>query len=135
MKNGETYENYKLNNNNLYDKEIKLKFQEINKKTNINKNVKRFSSVIKSIKSETNNLNNKYFEIKKYRKLFGNRKMNNNKFIFNLTKKYKIFHKFLCLGVDTSGLYSLDDDMKNFILNPKITYNFPINNLESELEQ
>ena len=85
----------------------------------------------------TGDLNNKYFELKKNQKSFGNINKNSqkNSFIkFNLTKKYKIFQKFLSIGIDTSGLYTLDDEMNDFILNPKITYNFPFNNLESELE-
>ena len=52
----------------------------------------------------------------------------------NLSKKYKIFHNFLSVGIDTSGLYTLDDTMKSLILNPKITYNYPLNNLEKDLE-
>jgi hypothetical protein len=54
--------------------------------------------------------------------------------ILYLTKKYKIFHKFLCVGLDTSGLYTLDDDMNSLLLHPKITYNYPFNNSENELE-
>jgi hypothetical protein len=36
--------------------------------------------------------------------------------------------------VDTSGLYSLEDDMLILLLNPKITYNYPFNKMERELE-
>jgi hypothetical protein len=54
--------------------------------------------------------------------------------IFNLSKKYKIFQNFLSVGIDTSGLYTLDDTMKSLILNPKITYNYPLNNSEKDLE-
>jgi hypothetical protein len=54
--------------------------------------------------------------------------------IFNLSKKYKIFHNFLSVGIDTSGLYTLDDTMKSLILNPKIIYNYPLNNSEKDLE-
>ena len=54
--------------------------------------------------------------------------------LLNLTKQNKIFQKFLCVSVDTSGLYSLDDEMKILLLNPKITYNYPFNKMERELE-
>jgi hypothetical protein len=126
-------ENYNFQNN----KGIKLNVGELNKNLNLEeiKSKKIVMNGMKSIKSEGNNLNNNYFELVKYKYFFGNRnKTNQKKFVFNLTKKYKIFHKFLCLGIDTSGLYTLDDDMKNFILNPKITFDFPVNNLENELE-
>ena len=130
--------NFQNNNNNIFHgKEVKLNTSELNKNFNMkaNKDKYDFMNGIKSIKSEGNNLNNNYFELVKYKYFFGNRnKINKKKFSFNLTKNYKIFQKFLCLGIDTSGLYTLDDDMKNFILNPKITFNFPFNNLESELE-
>ena len=52
----------------------------------------------------------------------------------NLTKQKKIFQKFLSVSVDTSCLYSLEDDMTILILNPKINYNFPFNKKERELE-
>ena len=52
----------------------------------------------------------------------------------NMTKQKKIFQKFLSVSVDTSCLYSLDDDMKILILNPKINYNYPFNKKERELE-
>ena len=118
--------------NKQYDKEIKINIKEINQNNNI-----IYLDKSKSLKSNTKNLNNKYFELKKNQKSFGNINKNSqkNSFIkFNLTKKYKIFQKFLSIGIDTSGLYTLDDEMNDFILNPKITYNFPFNNLESELE-
>ena len=118
--------------NKQYDKEIKIDLKEINKNNNI-----IYLDKSKSMKSNTKNLNNKYFDLKKSQKSFGNINKNNqkNSFIkFNLTKKYKIFQKFLSIGIDTSGLYTLDDEMFEFILNPKITYNFPFNNSENELE-
>jgi len=52
----------------------------------------------------------------------------------NMTKQKKIFQKFLSVSVDTSYLYSLEDDMKILILNPKINYNYPFNKKERELE-
>ena len=54
--------------------------------------------------------------------------------LLNLTRQNKIFQKFLCVSVDTSGLYSLDDEMNILLLNPKITYNYPFNKMERELE-
>ena len=126
----EDKENY--NPNEQYDKEIKINLKEINKNNNINYIINLDKS-----KSMKNHLNNKYFEIKKSQNSFLNRIKNsqrNSYFNFNLTKKYKIFHKFLSIGIDTSGLYTLDEEIPNLILNPKITYNFPLNNLENELE-
>ena len=92
------------------------------------------------------NLNNKFFEIKNTQKskdLFLSKSKSSRNIsmkrkrcqnILNLTKKYKIFHKFLCVSVDTPNLYILDNDMNSLLLNPKITYNYPYNNLEKELE-
>ena len=123
-------ENYSPNKQ--YDKEIKIDLKEINTNNIINNII-----YLNKSKSMKKSVNNKYFEIKKSQNSLGSRIKNNqrNSFInFNLTKKYKIFHKFLSIGIDTSGLNTLDEEMKNFILNPKINYNFPLNNLENELE-
>ena len=117
--------------NKQYDKEIKINMIEVNK--NINTNNIIYLDRSKSIKSNSKNILNNYFERKKSQNSFGNI-INRRNNVFNLTKKYKIFHKFLSIGIDTSGLYTLDDEMNNFILNPKINYNFPFNNLENELE-
>ena len=117
--------------NKQYDKEIKINQKENNK--NINTSNIIYLDKSKSIKSNSKNLINKYFERRKSQNSFGSL-INRRNNIFNLTKKYKIFHKFLSIGIDTSGLYTLDDEMNNFILNPKINYNFPFNNLENELE-
>ena len=118
--------------NKQYDKEIKINLKDINK--NINTSNIIYLDRSKSIKSNSKKINN-YFELKKSQKSFGSRIKNNQKNnFFNLTKNYKIFHKFLSIGIDTSGLYTLDDEMNDFILNPKINYNFPNNNLENELE-
>ena len=125
----ENKENYSPNKQ--YDKEIKINQMENNK--NINASNIIYLDKSKSIKSNSKNLINKYFERRKSQNSFGSL-INRRNNIFNLTKKYKIFHKFLSLGIDTSGLYTLDDEMNNFILNPKINYNFPFNNLENELE-
>ena len=63
-------------------------------------------------------------------------KMNKQRGIkfLNMTKQKKIFQKFLSVSVDTSCFYSLEDDMKILILNPKINYNYPFNKKERELE-
>jgi hypothetical protein len=58
----------------------------------------------------------------------------NTKKKITLLRKNKIFQKFLCVSVDTSGLYSIDDEMTILLLNPKITYNYPFNKMERELE-
>ena len=119
IKNNLDCEKYFLENkenfspNKPYDKEVKINLMENNK--------------------NSKKLINKYFERRKSQNSFGSL-INRRNNIFNLTKKYKIFHKFLSIGIDTSGLYTLDDEMNNFILNPKINYNFPFNNLENELE-
>ena len=125
----ENKENFSLNK--PYDKEVKINLMENNK--NINTSNIIYLDKSKSIKSNSKKLINKYFERRKSQNSFGSL-INRRNNIFNLTKKYKIFHKFLSIGIDTSGLYTLDDEMNNFILNPKINYNFPFNNLENELE-
>ena len=128
----EDKENYTPNKRN--DQEININLIEINNNKNVNNIILLDSNKI--IKNQTTiKNNNKYYENRKSQISLGNRiKSNQRNQIFNLTKKYKIFHKFLTIGIDTSGLYTLGDDMKNFILNPKITYNYPFNNLEKELE-
>lgn len=137
IKNNLDCEKYFLENkenfspNKPYDKEVKINLMENNK--NINTSNIIYLDKSKSIKSNSKKLINKYFERKKSQNSFGSL-INRRNNIFNLTKKYKIFHKFLSIGIDTSGLYTLDDEMNNFILNPKINYNFPFNNLENELE-
>ena len=126
----EDKENYSPNKQ--YDKEIKIDLKEINKNNIINNII-----YLNKSKSMKKSINNKYFEIKKSQNSLGSRIRNNQRnsfFNFNLTKKYKIFHKFLSIGIGTSGLNTLDEEMKSFILNPKIKYNFPLNNLENELE-
>ena len=137
IKNNLDCEKYFLENkenfspNKPYDKEVKINLMENNK--NINTSNIIYLDKSKSIKSNSKKLINKYFERRKSQNSFGSL-INRRNNIFNLTKKYKIFHKFLSIGIDTSGLYTLDDEMTNFILNPKINYNFPFNNLENELE-
>ena len=137
IKNNLDCEKYFLENkenfspNKPYDKEVKINLMENNK--NINTSNINYLDKSKSIKSNSKKLINKYFERRKSQNSFGSL-INRRNNIFNLTKKYKVFHKFLSIGIDTSGLYTLDDEMNNFILNPKINYNFPFNNLENELE-
>ena len=137
IKNNLDCEKYFLENkenfspNKPYDKEVKINLMENNK--NINTSNIIYLDKSNSIKSNSKKLINKYFERRKSQNSFGSL-INRRNNIFNLTKKYKVFHKFLSIGIDTSGLYTLDDEMNNFILNPKINYNFPFNNLENELE-
>ena len=137
IKNNLDCEKYFLENkenfspNKPYDKEVKINLMENYK--NINTSNIIYLDKSKSIKSNSKKLINKYFERRKSQNSFGSL-INRRNNIFNLTKKYKVFHKFLSIGIDTSGLYTLDDEMNDFILNPKINYNFPNNNLENELE-
>lgn len=50
---------------------------------------------------------------------------------FNKAKK--IFQKFLCIGIDESGLDTIED-MDELMLMPKITFNYPNNFSEKDLE-
>jgi hypothetical protein len=148
--NGEDYfienkENY--GHNGLFDKEIKLNTEDIKNSSNSKFLGKNNKSKIINIERDINvNLNNIFFELKNSKKSndisisksksykSSSMKKKRGRKIFNLSKKYKIFHNFLSVGIDTSGLYTLDDTMKSLILNPKITYNYPLNNLEKDLE-
>ena len=148
--NGEDYfienkENYV--HNGLFDKEIKLNTEDIKNSSNSKFLGKNNKSKIINIERDINvNLNNIFFELKNSKKSndisisksksykSSSMKKKRGRKIFNLSKKYKIFHNFLSVGIDTSGLYTLDDTMKSLILNPKITYNYPLNNLEKDLE-
>ena len=58
-------------------------------------------------------------------------KLLQRKSYFNKAKK--IYQKFLCIGIDESGLDTIDD-MDEFILMPKITFNYPNNYSEKDLE-
>ena len=119
--------------NKQYDKEIKINLNEINKYKNLNNII--YLDKSKSISTNSKNKINNHIDIKKSQKSFGNRIKNKQiNSISNLTRKYEIIHKFLCIGIDTTGLNTLDDQMISFIMNPKITYNFPFNNVEKELE-
>lgn len=52
---------------------------------------------------------------------------------FDLLNSKQIFQKFLCIGIDESGLETIED-MDELMLMPKITFNYPNNKSESELE-
>ena len=139
-------DNYKSNNelneideNNkkskIYNKEVNsINNKEINLNESKEKNNITNIYVIKSI----NKKNNEGKSASKNQTEIMSKKMSNEykkkKTLLNLTSKNKIFQKFLCVSVDTSGLYSLDDEMKILLLNPKITYNYPFNKMERELE-
>lgn len=144
----ENKENYV--HNGQYDKEIKLNIGNIKDSSNSKFLEKNNKSKIINIDRDINvNLNNIFFELKNSKKSndisisksksyksykSSSIKRKRGRKIFNLSKKYKIFQNFLSVGIDTSGLYTLDDTMKSLILNPKIRYNYPLNNLEKDLE-
>ena len=103
---------------NINEKDEQNKKNNIDLKNNIqNKNIENID------KQKTHNINSNE-----------NMNMRRTKKFMNMTKQKKIFQKFLSVSVDTSCLYSLDDDMKILILNPKIIYNYPYNKKERELE-
>ena len=52
---------------------------------------------------------------------------------FELLQSKQIFQKFLCIGIDESGLETIED-MDELMLMPKITFSFPNNKSENELE-
>ena len=39
---------------------------------------------------------------------------------FKFNKKFEIFQTFLSIGIDISGLYTLNDEMNWFLLNPNL---------------
>jgi len=114
-----------------HEKEILIKIEkkinekaEQNKKNNIDlKNNIQNKNIENIDKQKTQNINSNE-----------NMNMRRTKKFMNMTKQKKIFQKFLSVSVDTSCLYSLDDDMKILILNPKIIYNYTYNKKERELE-
>ena len=136
--NGEDYfienkENYV--HNGLFDKEIKLNTEDIKNSSNskfLGKNNKSKINIFFELKNSKKSNDISISKSKSYKS--SSMKKKRGRKIFNLSKKYKIFHNFLSVGIDTSGLYTLDDTMKSLILNPKITYNYPLNNLEKDLE-
>lgn len=139
-------DNYKSNNNsndieennnkksNIYNNEDIKKYNNKEKIVNDSKKKNDNINIIKSIENKNNEGNS---IPKNHAEIINKKKSNEYKkknTLFNLTRKNKIFQKFLCVSVDTSGLYSLDDEMKILLLNPKITYNYPFNKMERELE-
>ena len=122
-------------NNNVKNNE---KENQVNNKNNINSkefqmNNNIFDSNDIIIKNKINEKDEK-IEIQNKDNLEEMNKQRGIKFL-NMTKQKKIFQKFLSVSVDTSCFYSLEDDMKILILNPKINYNYPFNKKERELEQ
>ena len=121
-------------NNNVKNNE---KENQVNNKNNINSkefqmNNNIFDSNDIIIKNKINEKDEK-IEIQNKDNLKEMNKQRGIKFL-NMTKQKKIFQKFLSVSVDTSCFYSLEDDMKILILNPKINYNYPFNKKERELE-
>ena len=119
-------ENMKNGNNEDMSQINKSKMK--NCKNDINKNLNSIFFELKNNKSNVISLSKSKSSKKSafIKKRF--------KAILNQTKKYKIFQNFLSVSIDTSILYTLDDDMNSLLLNPKITYNYPYNNLEKDLE-
>ena len=114
-----------------HEKEILIKIEKnINEKAELNKN----NNI--DLKNNIQNKNIENIDKQKTHNINSNENMNmrRTKKFMNMTKQKKIFQKFLSVSVDTSCLYSLDDDMKILILNPKIIYNYPYNKKERELE-
>ena len=121
-------------NNNVKNNE---KENQVNNKNNINSNEFQINNNIFDsndiiIKNKINEKDEK-IEIQNKDNLEEMNKQRGIKFL-NMTKQKKIFQKFLSVSVDTSCFYSLEDDMKILILNPKINYNYPFNKKERELE-
>ena len=121
-------------NNNVKNNE---KENQVNNKININSNEFQINNNIFDSNDIiiTNKINEKdeKIEIQNKDNLEEMNKQRGIKFL-NMTKQKKIFQKFLSVSVDTSCFYSLEDDMKILILNPKINYNYPFNKKERELE-
>ena len=119
------------NNIKEHEKEILIKLD-----NNINEKTEQKKQNNIDIKNNIQNKNIENIDKKQTQNINANENMNmrRTKKFMNMTKQKKIFQKFLSVSVDTSCLYSLDDDMKILILNPKITYNYPYNKKERELE-
>ena len=138
-------------NNNKNEKESNLESKNTIEENNNNKNYQKneisenkiienknnSKSTINNIDNKSNNYKNQFEELRDSKKFYEkNKGINKNKVskFLSITKQNKIFQKFLIVSVDTSGLYSLDDEMDILILNPKITYNYPFNKKERELD-
>ena len=106
----------------LYVKDIRIKAKpkieiEINNKAYIRKRLlKQISKKIQPLSSPKNT------QLKMKRSSY-----------FELLQSKQIFQKFLCIGIDESGLETIED-MDELMLMPKITFNFPNNKSENELE-
>lgn len=111
------------NDKNNKEENISLNQNDI-KKNNINSIDNNNNKKIENDKSQDLRDSKKFFESQKKKA----------KTILSLTIQKKIFQKFLSVSVDTSGLYSLDNEMEILLLNPKIIYNYPYNKKERELE-
>ena len=111
----------KIENNN---KEVNVVLNQNDNKTNNINNIDNSNNIIKNDKNQ---------DIKESKNFNESQKKKTLK-ILSLTKQKKIFQKFLSVSVDTSGLYSLDNEMEILLLNPKIIYNYPYNKKERELE-
>ena len=127
-------------NNKISQSKTNIKENEkeiiINIENKLNEKAEHKNQNIIEIKNIIQNKNIENIEKKQTQNINPNENMNmrRTKKFMNMTKQKKIFQKFLSVSVDTSCLYSLDDDMKILILNPKITYNYPYNKKERELE-
>ena len=143
--NSENKENLIRNGN--YDTEVNINLNKMKMKNGNNEDMSQINkSKMKNCKNDINkNLNSIFFELKNNKSnvisLSKSKSSKKSAFIkkrfkaiLNQTKKYKIFQNFLSVSIDTSILYTLDDDMNSLLLNPKITYNYPYNNLEKDLE-
>ena len=122
--------NIEENNNNLIEDN---NYNIINSKNNKNKLIEgKDNNIINIEKNKDKIQNNKIADLRNSKNFFKmNRSLNKKRLI---SKQKRIFQKFLCVSIDTSGLYSLDNEMKILLLNPKITYNYPYNKMERELE-
>jgi len=108
-----------------------------NKEINLNKSKEKINNTNFNTIKSIHKINERKSSSKNQTEIMSKKKSNEYKkkiTLLNLTRQNKIFQKFLCVSVDTSGLYSLDDEMNILLLNPKITYNYPFNKMERELE-
>ena len=118
----------------IYNKEVN---SINNKEINLNKSKEKINNTKYNTIKSIHKINERKSASKNQTEIISKKKSNEYKkkiTLLNLTRQNKIFQKFLCVSVDTSGLYSLDDEMNILLLNPKITYNYPFNKMERELE-
>ena len=122
------------NKSEIYNKEVN---SINNKEINLNKSKEKINNTKYNTIKSIHKINERKSASKNQAEIMSKKKSNEYKkkiALLNLTRQNKIFQKFLCVSVDTSGLYSLDDEMNILLLNPKITYNYPFNKMERELE-